>query len=180
MSRIEEITLLALCAATDNRRAFSRLVELHQDAVRRFLMNLTGGDAALVDDLAQETFIKAWLGVRQFKGLSGFRTWLIRIAVNEFVSYRRRQRPEPIDDTAMLDRCGAVEGGQGAVADSMDVAAAMATLPETERMVALLFYLEDISIKEICKITAMPDGTVKSHLSRARKHLQNFFKNDRL
>lgn len=141
-------------------------------------MNLTGGNASLTDDLAQETFIKAWLGVRQFQGLSGFRTWLLRIAVNEFVSYRRRQRPEPVDTDVLVAGCPTVDGGQGSVADRMDVAAALASLSESERMVALLFYLEDTSIKDICKITSMPEGTVKSHLSRARRHLQDFFKNN--
>lgn len=178
MSRIEEIKLLALCAATDNRKAFSRLVELHESALRRFLLNLTSGNASLVDDLAQETFIKAWLGVRQFQGLSGFRTWLLRIAVNEFVSYRRRQRPEAVDVEQLISASPSVEGGQHAAADRMDVSRALGTLPESERMVALLFYLEDTSIKDICKITSMPEGTVKSHLSRARKHLQEFFKNN--
>ncbi len=80
--------LLALCMATDNRDAFSRLVVAFQDGLRRFLFNLTDGDAALTDDLSQETFIKAWLAIRSFHGMSGFKTWLYRIAVNEFVSYR--------------------------------------------------------------------------------------------
>lgn len=72
--RLEEIKLLALCMASDNRDAFSRLVEIHQQGLRRFLLNLTNGNEALTDDLAQETFLKAWLAVRSFHGLSGFKT----------------------------------------------------------------------------------------------------------
>lgn len=67
--RLEEIKLLALCMASDNRDAFSRLVEIHQQGLRRFLLNLTNGNEALTDDLAQETFLKAWLAVRSFHGL---------------------------------------------------------------------------------------------------------------
>ena len=74
LGKIEEMKLLALCMATDNRDAFSRLVMAYQDGLRQFNFNLTGGDPYLTDDLAQETFLKAWLGVRSFKGLSGFKT----------------------------------------------------------------------------------------------------------
>ena len=83
MNRLEEIKLLAMCAATDNRDSFSRLVSAYADALRGFLLNLTGGDAMLADDLSQDTFIKAWQGVRSFRGMSGFKTWLFRIAINE-------------------------------------------------------------------------------------------------
>ncbi len=91
LGKFEEMKLLALCMATDNRDAFSRLSVAYQDGLRRFILNLTGGDASLTDDLAQETFLKAWLGIRSFKGLSGFKTWLYRIAVNEFISHRRKK-----------------------------------------------------------------------------------------
>jgi RNA polymerase sigma-70 factor (ECF subfamily) len=53
----------------------------------------------------------------------------------------------------------------------MDVATLLSTLPDAERIVTLLFYLDDIPINKISKITGMPEGTVKSHLSRARNHM---------
>ncbi len=84
LSKLEEIKLVSQCALADNRRAFGRLVEAYQPRLRRFLLNLTMGDENLTDDLAQETFIKAYLGIRSFKGFSGFGTWLYRIAYNEF------------------------------------------------------------------------------------------------
>ena len=90
INKIEEMKLVTLCMATDNRDAFSRLVVAYQEELRRFILNLTSGDGCLTDDIAQDTFLKAWLGIRSFQGLSGFRTWLYRIAVNEFLSYRRK------------------------------------------------------------------------------------------
>lgn len=169
--------LLALCAATDNRDAFSRLVTAYEDGLRRFLLNLCGGNASLVDDLAQETFLKAWLGIRSFKGLSGFKTWLFRIAVNEFVSYRRKQFPEPLADSSPIISDVAMTYNNH-IESEMDVSVALSYLPEDERMVVLLFYLEDMPIKKICLVTGMPEGTVKSHLSRGRTHLTHFFKNN--
>lgn len=170
--RLEEIRLLALCMASDNREAFSRLVEMHQQGLRRFLLNLTGGDESLTDDLAQETFIKAWLAVRSFHGLSGFKTWLYRIAINEYSTYRRQAARY---DSSSLDneRIQIADSSSGASVDDarMDVASMLKRLPEKEKTVVLLFYLEELPVKEISKITGMPEGTVKSHLSRARSHL---------
>jgi RNA polymerase sigma-70 factor (ECF subfamily) len=170
--RLEEIKLLALCMAADNRDAFSRLVELHQQGLRRFILNLTNGNESLTDDLAQETFLKAWLAIRSFHGLSGFRTWLYRIAINEYSTYRRqaaRYNLSDVDagDVQLVDQAHT----QSAMDARMDVAAMVKHLPENERIVVLLFYLEEVPIKEIVKITGMPEGTIKSHLSRARTHL---------
>lgn len=176
--KIEEIKLIAQCIATDNREAFSRLVTMHQEPLRRFILNLTGGDYCLTDDIAQDTFIKAWTGIRSFKGLSGFRTWLFRIAINEFVSYRRKAQitvdcgidmPEEPTSAGRTHPHDATEA-------RLDVASAIGILSDSERMVTLLFYMEDMPLKQICKATGLPEGTVKSHLSRARRKMQEFLK----
>lgn len=52
LGKLEEISLIARCVAADDRHAFGRLVEEYQDALRRFIYNLCGGDAALTDDIA--------------------------------------------------------------------------------------------------------------------------------
>lgn len=172
LGKLEEMRLLALCMATDNREAFSRLVEAYQEGLRRFILNLTGGDSCLADDLAQETFLKAWLGIRSFKGISGFKTWLYRIAVNEFVSYRRKRALLQLADIdSGLNNITEAVSMHDALDAKMDVAALLKTLSDAERIVTLLFYLEDVPIKKICQITSMPEGTVKSHLSRSRAHL---------
>lgn len=169
--KIEELKLLALCMATDNREAFSRLVELHQEGLRRFLFNLSG-DAMLTDDLAQETFLKAWLGIRSFKGLSGFRTWLYRIAVNEYVSWHRNRQAAMLGQAADLTSLTSGEPSVSGTSDAgMDAQTLLATLKDTERMVTILFYINDMSIKEITKVTGMAEGTIKSHLSRARRKM---------
>lgn len=173
--KLEEIKLLALCMATDNRDAFSRLVEMHQEALRSFLLNLTGGDPYLTDDLAQETFLKAWMAVRAFKGLSGFRTWLFRIAINQFVSHRRKASCDMCaiqSDAIIPDEASRHERTDA----GMDVAAALKVLSDSERIVTLLFYMEDMPLKKICSVTSMPEGTVKSHLSRARNKMAEFLK----
>ena len=180
LTKWEELQLIARCVAGDDRDAFGRLVEEYNDGLRRFLLNLTLGDAALTDDLAQDSFLKAYLAIRSFKGLSRFKTWLYRIAFNEFTDQMRRRTPT--DDIAGY----ADKIESGATADrswqlSHDLAEAMASLSETERTIVLLFYYEDRPIKEIVKITGLAEGTVKSHLSRAKTKMAktiNEYRND--
>lgn len=169
LSRIDELRLVAQCALADNRRAFGRLVEEYQDGVRRLLMNLTG-DACLADDLAQETFLKAYVAIRGFKGLSGMRTWLFRIACNEFYAWARTRREERAD---VLPEASCRSGDE---AVKVDVASALASLSERERVVATLYFVDDRKLRDIAAITGMPLGTVKSLVSRSRVKLQDFLK----
>ena len=98
MSQLNDIALVAQVVVFNNTRAFDQLVKKYQSAVRRFFLNQTYGDGALSDDLAQETFIKAYTHIASFKNLSNFSTWLYRIAYNVFYDYIRTQK-----ETADLD-----------------------------------------------------------------------------
>ena len=169
MTKVEELALLAQCALADNRQAFGKLVEAYQPRVRRFLLNLTAGDESLTDDIAQETFLKAYVSIRGFRGMSSFSTWLYRIAYNEFVTIRRREHPAlPIDPERtpepMVDTAAGTEA-------AVTLRQALATLSDIERTVVTLFYIDDLPVKRVAQITALPEGTVKSHLHRCKAKL---------
>lgn len=68
LSKIEELKLVTRCTLFDDRDAFGRLVEEYQSEMRRFFLNMSGGNAALSDDLAQETFLKAYLSIGASRG----------------------------------------------------------------------------------------------------------------
>ena len=92
-------------ARQGDRHAFARIVRAHQSRVRLQLRRLTRGDAALADDLAQETFVQAWLHLNDFRGDARLATWLHRIALTRFLQHvRRPQLPvewrEPDADAA--------------------------------------------------------------------------------
>lgn len=167
LSRIDEIRLVTKCVLGDDRHAFGQLVEAYQQRLRQFFLNLTSGDAYLTDDLAQDTFIKAYTSLRSFRGSARFGTWLFRIGYNEFINYRRAHRElgeeaigvEPATDTASAQEA------------AIDVRAAMQTLSDDERAIVSLFYFDDMPIKKISDVMRMPEGTVKSHLHRAKQHL---------
>jgi len=174
ISRIDELKLLSQCALTDNRDAFGRLVEAYQPQVRRFLLNLTMGDEMLTDDLAQETFIKAYLAVRSFKGLSGFGTWLYRIACNEFYNHRRRHTEQRTDDLPEA----AVAAPQDAADAAQTVNEAMKRLSDNERAAITLFYIEDLPTKQIAKVMQITDSGVRSLLHRGRTKMAQFIEQD--
>ena len=172
LSRLDEIKLLSQCALADNRDAFGRLVEAYQPRVRRFLLNLTMGDDMLTDDLAQETFIKAYVGIRGFKGLSSFGTWLYRIAYNEFYSHTRKHVEDHVDDIAAMGEVSTA--ANDAIEASMTVQEALARLNDNERVAVTLFYIEDQPLKQVAKIMQMPEGSVKSLIHRCKAKMRQF------
>ena len=126
----------------------------------------------LTDDLAQETFIKAYVGIRSFKGLSSFGTWLYRIAYNEFYSHTRRHQEEHVED---ISRMGEVStAASDAIDASMTVQRALADLGEKERVAVTLFYIEDQPLKQVAKIMQLPEGSVKSLIHRAKDKMRQF------
>lgn len=180
LSKLEEFKLIALCVTLDDHRAFARLVDEYSPGLHSFIYNLTLGNAALTDDIAQETFIKAYTGMKSFKGVSRFRTWLYRIAYNEFTDQMRKRVPED-DINSYAEQIVSGETSDRSYQLGHDLSAAMASLSETERTAVLLFYYDDRPLKEVAKIMDMPEGTVKSHLSRAKSKMAktiNEYRND--
>lgn len=174
MKPLDDIALVAQVVVFRNTRAFDQLVRKYQSPVRRFFLHQTCGDAALSDDLAQDTFIKAYTGIASFRNLSSFSTWLYRIAYNVFYDYLRTRKETDDLDTHRVDAQHCTQ--QADVGQQMDIYRALATLKEMERTCITLFYLEDQSIEKIAGITGCPAGTVKSHLSRGKEKLAAYLK----
>jgi len=168
--------LVSRAALLGDRKAFSQLVEAYQSPIRRFFFNMTGGDEELSKDLAQDTFVKAWLSIGTFRSVAKFSTWLYRIAYNTFYDYVRERKPAADMDVEMLSN--------QLIADTpdkdfgIDFARALTILKEDERTAMLLFYMEDQTIAGISKIMHCPVGTVKSHLHRGKEKLTKYFEQD--
>lgn len=174
MSQLNDISLVAQVVVFRNTRAFDQLVRKYQSPVRRFFLHQTCGDSELSDDLAQDTFIKAYTNIASFKNLSSFSTWLYRIAYNVFYDYLRSHKETDDLDTTKVDaRCYTQQHDIG---QQMDIYRALSTLKDMERTCITLFYLEDQSIEKIAGITGCPAGTVKSHLSRAKEKMAAYLK----
>ena len=174
MSQISDIALVAQVVAFGNKRAFDSLVKKYQSSIRRFFLHQTLGDKELSDDLAQETFIKAYTHLTTFKNLSNFSTWLFKIAYNVFYDYiRNRKETSGLEDWE-VDATYQIE--QKRIGEEMDIYRGLSLLKETERTCVTLHYMEDLPIEKIAAIMEIPSGTVKSHISRGKEKLANFLK----
>ena len=174
MSQLNDISLVAQVVVFRNTRAFDQLVRKYQSPVRRFFLHLTCGDSELSDDLAQDTFIKAYTNLASFKNLSSFTTWLYRIAYNVFYDSLRTRKETDCLETRQVDAQCSTQ--QSDIGQRMDIYRALSMLKEMERTCITLFYMEDQSIEKIAGITGCPAGTVKSHLSRAKEKMATYLK----
>ena len=162
------------------KNAFDDIVRQYQSPVRRFLLNLTLGDSQLSDDLAQDTFVKAFLHYDSFRGQSSPQTWLMRIAYNVFYDYTRKTHPQSLPigretDRLVSDYSPPYREGAG-VGLKMDIYAALALLKPDERTCVTLQLIDGYDITSIARITQMKEGTVKSHLSRGKEKLANYLR----
>lgn len=172
MRRIDEKILITRVMLLDDRQAFATLVEYHQSAIRRFFLHQTMGDEMLTDDLAQETFIKLYYSIRQYKGLSHFAIYLYRIAYNVYQDYLRAKK----NTEALEEYQHPTYTLQNDV--KIDINKAFALLSPVERDCTTLYYIDDRKIEDIALILELPQGTVKSHLSRARNKMTQYLKNN--
>lgn len=173
---MNDITLVTQVAVFGNKRAFDTLLRKYQSQVRRFLLGLTAGDSQLADDLAQETFIKAYTNIGKFRGLSSFSTWIMRIAYNVHYDYRRsHHQTEDIETPAMAARSN---GGSNNFGLNIDILKALAILKPEERTCITLQLIDGQPVDKIATITGMPKGTVKSHLYRGKEKLTTYLRNN--
>ena len=152
------------------KEAFDEIVRQYQSPVRRFLLNLTLGDSQLSDDLAQDTFVKAYLHYDSFRGQASVHTWLMRIAYNVFYDYTRSKR-QTVDVDVVPQRVANENSSL-----KMDIYQAMALLRQDERSCVTLQLIDGYDIAGIAKITGLKEGTVKSHLSRGKEKLANYLR----
>jgi RNA polymerase sigma factor (sigma-70 family) len=161
--------LVARVVANDDRGAFELLVRRHQSPLRNFLRRLAKEDAARADDLAQETFIKAYRSMASFAGGAKFSSWLYRIAYNTFLNDQRTRLPhDELDELQHPSQQNEVASAETA----SDVEKLLRQLPLRQRAVFDLHYKKDMSHQEIAHALALPLGTVKSDLARGHESLR--------
>jgi len=157
--------LIARCRAGD-RDGFGELVALTEPRVRRLLGRLVGRGVDL-DDLVQETYLRAWRALPGFRGDSHFSTWLLRIATNAARTWRRGRKPVaslPVDSE--LGSANTPGLGEGPLLDAYE--RALLDLSPELRAAFVLHETEGLSYREVADVLDCPIGTVMSRLHRAR------------
>jgi RNA polymerase sigma-70 factor (ECF subfamily) len=180
---LPERDLVASCR-TGDPEAFARLVQLHEAMV----VNLAGrllGNVEEGRDVAQEVFLQVYKRLAAFEGRSSLKTWIYRIAVNQchnrrrFWHRRRRDRETPLDERLVATT---LPGARPAAASPYDetlrherarrVQAALLDLRFEHRSVLVLREVEGLSCEEVAAALGVPEGTIKSRLSRAREAMR--------
>jgi RNA polymerase sigma-70 factor (ECF subfamily) len=159
--------------------AFGELVLLHQDFVYDLALRVLR-DPAEAEDLAQEAFVRAWLGLPNFRGQSQFRTWLYRIVTNlcynRLPSLRRELTSLGDDclDNLVCDEVLNINPADSFEAREQRAALhqAIEQLPDHYRLLVTLRYQQELSYEEIAAVVNLPLGTVKTGLFRAKERLR--------
>jgi RNA polymerase sigma-70 factor (ECF subfamily) len=175
---------LVASALTGSQDAFRELVMRFERPVFSLIVRMVQ-DSGTAEDLAQETFVKAYRSLRSYDPSRKLSSWLFKIAHNTTIDHLRRHVPETVPLEAPPDEEG--RGGLAAVltdgsaedpsaaAERRDMARslerAITRLRPEYREAVVLFYIEGVSYQEICEATGLPLGTVKTNLHRARKEL---------
>ena len=158
---------LVLLACAGDQSAFEELVRRRQSPIRGLLRGLCR-DAALADDLAQETFLQAWIHIRSLREPHAFSAWLRKLAINSWRQILRRQ--------GASGKFAEVEEGDivsiPATTEAMDLNSALSLLSPAVRLCIALSYHEGMSHGEIAAATQLPLGTVKSHIARGTARLR--------
>ncbi len=150
--------------------AFSALVELHDQSLRRLAFRLLG-DRDAMDDVLQEAYVKAFRSLPRFRGRSTLGTWLYRIVYNACLDELRRLRANP---TVSLEHASDVgtPGPAEAVLGRSTLADALASLAPEQRAAVLLVDAEGFDYRAAAAVLGVEVGTVASRLNRARTALR--------
>ena len=172
-----DAALIARVVVSDDRHAFSELVRRHQSAVRATLRKLTGGNLALADDLAQETFLLAYRNLNSFRQEARFSTWLYRIAYNAFLADARKIKEVQLSEDVDADDFAPSEPEAGGGVErsatlGIDLERAMSILSDAERAAIVQCYHNDLTHEEAAVVLGCPVGTVKTHVLRAKEKLK--------
>jgi RNA polymerase sigma-70 factor (ECF subfamily) len=164
-----------------NNQAFETLLHKYLKPVYNFLYQIAR-DKKQVEDLAQETFIKAWKNISRFNQEKKFKTWLFTIAKNTAFDYLKKKKTLAFSDFAGDDGYNKLENIAGKVIISDEILAqkdiekyvvkALQKMPEKYGAILTLCYKEDFTLVEAAEILGEPYNTVKSRHNRALKILR--------
>ncbi|MEW6412890.1 MAG: sigma-70 family RNA polymerase sigma factor [Candidatus Zixiibacteriota bacterium] len=176
----EESRQLVASILAGDTDLFQAIIEQHQKLVAHIVFRMVENRSDR-EDVCQDVFVKVYRKLASFSFNSKLSTWIATIAYNTCVNYLEKKKV-PLYDDVMADESpmervasedsSPYEKAEAAVLGDI-IRSEIAGLPAQYRMILALYHLEDLSYKEISDITRLPDGTVKSHLFRARKLLKD-------
>ncbi len=182
ISKSLEVELIAGAKAGDGE-CIAALVRTHQDALYAFILRMSQRPD-VAEDIVQEAFVRVLKNIDRFDERFRFSTWLFTIARRLFVNAAQKRRPAYDSDTVasregvspspggVTSRCESLENARVVIDHALDCLSAQ------QREIILLFHQQNWPIVRIAGHLRMPEGTVKSHLHRARKRMRRLIESN--
>ena len=178
MKRIEDNDIIRQLNTPDTRRTgFQMMVRKYSSQlywqIRHIVISHENSN-----DVLQNTFIKAWTNLDNFRGDSKLRTWLYRIAVNESITFIKKQRDTIPIDAPEASAAGQLESDPYFDGDKADILLqkALQSLPEKQRVVFNMKYFQEMKYEEISDILETSVGALKASYHFAVQKIQDYFK----
>lgn len=155
--------------------AFDLLVKTYQQPLYYHIRRMVGNHQD-ADDVLQNTFIKVWRFIADFKEESKLYTWLYRIASNEALGFLRAQRAKPSGNVDGENHVSGTTDGPDGATIAQKLQTALETLPDKQRQVFDLKYFSELKYEEISEITGTSVGALKASYFHAVKKIEVFLK----
>ena len=177
----EEEVVKMLGDPKTQRAAFTQIVEVYGDKLYWQIRKMVLGHED-ANDILQNTFLKAWMNIDNFRGEAKLSTWMYKIAMNECITFLNKQRAinnVPLDDVDvyLLQTLKADEYFDGDAIDAK-LQEAILHLPEKQRLVFTMKYQEDMKYEEMSDILGTSVGALKASYHHAVKKIETFLTND--
>lgn len=159
-----------------DREAMDKLVRKYEKYIYQFAVHLSG-DPTFAEDLTSETFIRAFTNIHTFRRQSRFKTWLTRILINGFYDHYKQTKRHSVE---LLSDVPIETPSSHPTPDvlldqrqrSLLLQKAILELPHDQRIIIVLYHVQNLTYEEIANVLGIPLGTVKSRLNRARLNLR--------
>lgn len=159
-------------AIKGNSTSFQNLIRKNKDSMYRIAKTIIYQEHD-IEDAMSETILKAYKGISKLKKPEYFKTWIFRILINECNMIHRKRKKEKLNEQEVEF----VYKDENII-NEITVHTAIDLLEDNLRTLVILYYFEDCSIKEISKLLEIPEGTIKTRLSKARTKLYKFLKEE--
>lgn len=173
----EQVLIQQLKDPIQQRKAFEKIINLYNQQLYRQIRRMVY-DHENTNDILQNTFIKAWMNLDQFRGESRIATWLYRIAMNETLNFlQKNKETHSLDEeiSSVAQRLTADEYFDGDKTE-LQLQEAIASLPEKQRVVFTLRYFEEMKYEDMSKTLDTSIGALKASYHHAVKKICDFFK----
>ncbi|MDO5780634.1 MAG: sigma-70 family RNA polymerase sigma factor [Clostridium sp.] len=168
----DELIMEVKRAKRGDKEAFCNLIRVNKIAIYRVAKSILNNEED-IEDAVSEAILKAYKNIQGLKQEVFFKTWLIRIVINESNNLYKKRAKEIAVDKDHFKNIKVNDNYK-----DLSLYNAINSLDEDLRITTILFYFEDMKYKDIAKVLNVKEGTIKSRLSRAKEKLYNILKEE--